>query len=133
MLLRAAGLCFSADEFGVLIGGMAVLDDSAVDDWMGNTAYEDYTADDLPVVNFWDTVRRFTTTERSALLKFVHGCPHAPSRGFAFLRGYGGAVHRCTIRRCPAPSPDSEAREAHPRAQTCFNKLNLPGYETRAE
>jgi len=42
-------------------------------------------------------------------------------------------LFKFTIRRCRTPLPESEAREAYPRAQTCFNTLILPGYETLLE
>lgn len=74
-------------------------------------------------------MQRWAPPERAALLAFAHGSDHAPSRGFAFLRGYHGSVHRFTIRRVNASvGTHDQRREAYPRAQTCFNVLLLPAY-----
>lgn len=132
-LLKAAGHCFTAVEFGVLIGGIDVLEDDEVNDWEENTDYVDYLSVDEPIRNFWLVVRRLTSRDRQALLRFATGCPHVPARGFALLRGYDGEVHKFSIMRVPTPSQWSEDPCAYPRAHTCFNQLRLPAYSTYGE
>jgi len=133
-LLAAAGKCFSAKEFGVLISGIDVFDDGMVDDLQQYTRYEGYEASDDAIISFWRMVRhRFNQKQRTAFLTFAHGCPRIPARGFQHLAGYNGAVHQFTIVWVESPAEGSELREAYPRAQTCFNKLFLPAYRTEAE
>lgn len=133
-LLSTCGICFSAEEFGVLIAGVAELDLAAVNDWEAHTNFRGYRPDDLVVRHFWSVVRNaFIPRERAALLRFVHGSFCVPARGFASLQGYAGGLHPFTLVRCPAPADGSEARQAYPRAQTCFNTLHLPSYSTVAE
>eukprot|EP00747_Dinoflagellata_sp_TGD_P145168 gnl/TRDRNA2_/TRDRNA2_176568_c0_seq11.p1 gnl/TRDRNA2_/TRDRNA2_176568_c0~~gnl/TRDRNA2_/TRDRNA2_176568_c0_seq11.p1 ORF type:complete len:180 (+),score=26.34 gnl/TRDRNA2_/TRDRNA2_176568_c0_seq11:271-810(+) len=133
-LLAAAGRCFSANEFGIMISGINVFDDEMLNDLQQHTRYEGYEASDDAIISFWRVVRhRFSSKQRAALLTFVHGCPRIPARGFQHLPGYNGAVHQFSIVWVESPTDGSELREAYPRAQTCFNKLFLPAYGTEAE
>jgi len=133
-LLTAASKCFSAEEFGDLIGGPIGFSSAAVDNWQNNTRYEGYNAVDSTIIIFWMVVRfRFDPMQRSALLRFVHGCARMPPQGFGHLRGCDSDVILFTVARVETPSESSEERLSYPRAQTCFNRLWLPAYQTEDE
>ena len=51
-LLAAAGKCFSANEFGIMISGINVLDDEMLNDLQQHTRYEGYKASYAAVVSF---------------------------------------------------------------------------------
>merc|ERR1712012_894285 len=110
-LLVAAGHCFSAKEFGILISGIEIFDDHAVDDLQRHTSYQGYLSSDFAILCFWNVVRHhFDPAQRAALLSFVHGCPRIPARGFKHLLGYDGAVHQFTVSKMGTPAGGSELR-----------------------
>ena len=120
MLLRTAGKLFSAEEFRQLIAGIAEIDSLVLDDWQEHTQYA--------VKAFWQSKlsgqfyeKRVSPEDRGALLRFVHGSPRAPARGFSSLLGCNGNIHRFSLVKAEA-----EVHNAYPRTQTCFNKLFLP-------
>ena len=84
-----------------------------------------------PVVWLWRFVRSMPESGRRGLLRFVTGSSAPPARGFAWLKGYNGALHPFTVRKV-APVANNHASRL-PRGQTCFNTLHLPAYATEAE
>eukprot|EP00747_Dinoflagellata_sp_TGD_P145167 gnl/TRDRNA2_/TRDRNA2_176568_c0_seq10.p1 gnl/TRDRNA2_/TRDRNA2_176568_c0~~gnl/TRDRNA2_/TRDRNA2_176568_c0_seq10.p1 ORF type:complete len:280 (+),score=50.43 gnl/TRDRNA2_/TRDRNA2_176568_c0_seq10:110-841(+) len=58
VLLAAAGKCFSAKEFGVLISGTDVFDDEMLNDLQRYTRYAGYEASDAVIISFWSIIRR---------------------------------------------------------------------------
>ena len=63
---------------------------------------------------------RFTNEQRLRLLQFVTGTSSIPYEGFKALRGANGSRRFCIAK--------SGTKNMLPRAQTCFNRLELPPY-----
>lgn len=116
----------------MLIHGLPEID---VSDWMANTEYsglfarmEEGKIDYKPVCEwFWDIVGEMEMERQARLLQFVTGTAGVPARGFSALQGYDGdlrmfCIHGVSLANC-----------LYPRAHTCFNRLDLPLYESKSD
>ncbi|KAI5752762.1 hypothetical protein M8J77_020098 [Diaphorina citri] len=111
---------FDEHELELLMCGIQHID---VKDWKQNTLYKgDYHANHIVVQWFWRVVLSFSNEMRSRLLQFVTGTSRVPMNGFKELYGSNGP-QMFTIEKWGSP-------ENFPRAHTCFNRLDLPPYET---
>jgi hypothetical protein len=64
---------------------------------------------------------------KARLLQFVTGTSGVPALGFGFLQGSDGNVRKFTIHSVHVGIC------IYPRAHTCFNRIDLPMYETKDE
>ncbi|XP_022815754.1 E3 ubiquitin-protein ligase NEDD4 isoform X4 [Spodoptera litura] len=111
---------FDEHELELLLCGIQHID---VRDWRANTLYKgDYHANHLVVQWFWRVVLSFSNEMRSRLLQFVTGTSRVPMNGFKELYGSNGP-QLFTIEKWGAP-------DNYPRAHTCFNRIDLPPYES---
>ncbi|XP_026492377.1 E3 ubiquitin-protein ligase NEDD4 isoform X5 [Vanessa tameamea] len=111
---------FDENELELLLCGIQHID---VRDWRANTLYKgDYHANHLVVQWFWRVVLSFSNEMRSRLLQFVTGTSRVPMNGFKELYGSNGP-QLFTIEKWGSP-------ENYPRAHTCFNRIDLPPYES---
>ncbi|XP_028032266.1 E3 ubiquitin-protein ligase NEDD4 isoform X5 [Bombyx mandarina] len=111
---------FDEHELELLLCGIQHID---VRDWRANTLYKgDYHANHLVVQWFWRVVLSFSNEMRSRLLQFVTGTSRVPMNGFKELYGSNGP-QLFTIEKWGSP-------ENYPRAHTCFNRIDLPPYES---
>ncbi|XP_060805534.1 E3 ubiquitin-protein ligase NEDD4 isoform X5 [Amyelois transitella] len=111
---------FDEHELELLLCGIQHID---VRDWRANTLYKgDYHANHIVVMWFWRVVLSFSNEMRSRLLQFVTGTSRVPMNGFKELYGSNGP-QLFTIEKWGAP-------ENYPRAHTCFNRIDLPPYES---
>ncbi|XP_062529854.1 E3 ubiquitin-protein ligase NEDD4 isoform X10 [Bombyx mori] len=111
---------FDEHELELLLCGIQHID---VRDWRSNTLYKgDYHANHLVVQWFWRVVLSFSNEMRSRLLQFVTGTSRVPMNGFKELYGSNGP-QLFTIEKWGSP-------ENYPRAHTCFNRIDLPPYES---
>ncbi|KAI0237295.1 E3 ubiquitin-protein ligase NEDD4 [Lamellibrachia satsuma] len=111
---------FDANEVELLMAGIQDID---VNDWKKYTKYRgSYNSNHPVIVNFWKVVCSFNNELRSRLLQFVTGTSRVPMNGFRELYGSNGP--QCfTIEKWGNPTQ-------LPRAHTCFNRLDLPAYDT---
>ena len=120
---------FSANEFEDVIAGLNEPID--VDDWMKHTwylgAYKKHGADHEVVDWFWKWVRSLDVDGRAKLLQFVTGSARVPVGGFGSLQGDDGTLMSFTVDSVP-PS-----MSIYPRAHTCFNRIELPVYESEED
>jgi hypothetical protein len=102
---------------------------------------------------FWACVdSNLNEVQRQRLLQFVTGSDHVPVGGFRELRDHNGCILPFTLRALPRPTKPKPvlvdrilltatsqgARDARARsirsdyaiAHTCFNRLELPRFET---
>jgi len=119
---------FDFQELELLMCGLPHID---MEDWKENTEYsgdfEKY-GPDYPVCQwFWEVVGDFDQEMKARLLQFVTGTSGVPSRGFGVLQGSDGNIRRFTIHGV------SKDICLYPRAHTCFNRIDLPMYETKEE
>jgi len=111
---------FDEGELELLMCGIGSID---VKDWKQNTVYKgDYHPNHMVVQWFWRVVLSFNNEMRSRLLQFVTGTSRVPMNGFKELYGSNGP-QLFTIEKWGPTA-------AFPRAHTCFNRLDLPPYES---
>ncbi|XP_015603684.1 E3 ubiquitin-protein ligase Nedd-4 isoform X2 [Cephus cinctus] len=111
---------FDENELELLMCGIQHID---VKDWKQNTLYKgDYHANHITVQWFWRVVLSFSNEMRARLLQFVTGTSRVPMNGFKELYGSNGP-QLFTIEKWGTPNN-------YPRAHTCFNRIDLPPYES---
>ncbi|KAJ8716968.1 hypothetical protein PYW08_005367 [Mythimna loreyi] len=111
---------FDENELELLLCGIQHID---VRDWRANTLYKgDYHANHIVVQWFWRVVLSFSNEMRSRLLQFVTGTSRVPMNGFKELYGSNGP-QLFTIEKWGS-------HDNYPRAHTCFNRIDLPPYES---
>ncbi|XP_077556906.1 E3 ubiquitin-protein ligase Nedd4 isoform X3 [Haemaphysalis longicornis] len=111
---------FDEHELELLMCGIGQID---VRDWRRHTVYKGgYHANHVVVQWFWRLVLSFSNEMRSRLLQFVTGTSRVPMNGFAELHGSNGP-QPFTLERWGSPTN-------LPRSHTCFNRLDLPMYES---
>ncbi|XP_015254845.1 PREDICTED: E3 ubiquitin-protein ligase NEDD4 isoform X2 [Cyprinodon variegatus] len=114
---------FDENELELLMCGLGDVD---VNDWRQNTKYKGgYCGDHVVIQWFWKTVLLMDAEKRIRLLQFVTGTSRVPMNGFAELYGSNGP-QLFTIEQWGTS-------DKLPRAHTCFNRLDLPPYESFEE
>ncbi|XP_055542084.1 E3 ubiquitin-protein ligase Nedd-4-like isoform X4 [Wyeomyia smithii] len=114
---------FDENELELLMCGIQCID---VNDWKRNTLYKgDYYANYVVVQWFWRAVLSFNNEMRARLLQFVTGTSRVPMNGFKELYGSNGP-QMFTIEKWGTPNN-------YPRAHTCFNRLDLPPYDSYSQ
>uniref|UniRef100_A0A8C9DN16 E3 ubiquitin-protein ligase NEDD4 n=1 Tax=Prolemur simus TaxID=1328070 RepID=A0A8C9DN16_PROSS len=114
---------FDENELELLMCGLGDVD---VNDWREHTKYKNgYGANHQVIQWFWKAVLMMDSEKRIRLLQFVTGTSRVPMNGFAELYGSNGP-QSFTVEQWGTP-------EKLPRAHTCFNRLDLPPYESFEE
>ncbi|KAH9095016.1 hypothetical protein LEN26_017969 [Aphanomyces euteiches] len=124
---------FDYQELELLICGVPKID---VDDWQRHSdiKYLDFdhpSKGELKVIEwFWSIVSEFTQDQRARLLQFVTGTSRVPVEGFKGLLSNDGRVRRFGIQMVGRGVPPTGL---YPKAHTCFNRIDLPLYNTKEE
>jgi len=113
---------FHEAELELLIGGLSKID---LDDWRLNTKLKNCNAQTPLIVWFWDIVKSYDEDKRARLLQFVTGSPRVPIQGFKALQGVNSELRLFTIHMIRNGNTDNL-----PKSHTCFNRIDLPPYET---
>ncbi|XP_032070461.1 E3 ubiquitin-protein ligase NEDD4-like isoform X3 [Thamnophis elegans] len=114
---------FDENEVELLMCGLGDVD---VNDWRQHAIYKNGYCPNHPVIQwFWKAVLLMDAEKRIRLLQFVTGTSRVPMNGFAELYGSNGP-QLFTIEQWGSP-------EKLPRAHTCFNRLDLPPYDSFEE
>ncbi|XP_074603844.1 E3 ubiquitin-protein ligase Nedd4 isoform X2 [Brevipalpus obovatus] len=114
---------FDENELELLMCGIGQID---VKDWKSHTVYKGgYHGNHIVIQYFWRVVLSLSNEMRSRLLQFVTGTSRVPMNGFKELYGSNGP-QPFTIEKWGAPNN-------LPRSHTCFNRLDLPPYESYQE
>ncbi|KAI9912290.1 hypothetical protein PsorP6_008993 [Peronosclerospora sorghi] len=125
---------FDYQELDFYLSGLPTLN---LIDWQNNSLVRHAAPDsdserigrELEVIHwFWDVVGTFTDEQRARLLQFATGCSRVPVEGFRALTSASGIVHPFTLQMVPVGTPPLGMC---PRAHTCFNRIDLPVYETK--
>ncbi|KAK1343258.1 hypothetical protein QTO34_016036 [Cnephaeus nilssonii] len=113
----------TSDPSQLIIGGLDKID---LSDWKSNTRLKHCAADSNIVRWFWQAVETFDEERRARLLQFVTGSTRVPLQGFKALQGSTGAAgpRLFTIHLIDANTDNL------PKAHTCFNRIDIPPYET---
>ncbi|KAL3876572.1 hypothetical protein ACJMK2_034407 [Sinanodonta woodiana] len=114
---------FDERELELMIGGLGKID---IDDWKLHTRLKHCTPDSNIVKWFWRSVEGFDDEARARLLQFVTGSSRVPLQGFKALQGSTGAAgpRLFTIHQIDVSTDNL------PKAHTCFNRIDIPPYET---
>ena len=119
---------FDFQELELLMCGLPEID---LEDWKNNTEYSgefDRVGPNHETCRwFWEVVEEFDQEMRARLLQFVTGTSGVPSRGFGVLQGNDGNIRRFTIHGVEIGIC------LYPRAHTCFNRIDLPLYESKKD
>jgi len=126
---EAALTVFDANELELSLCGLPTID---MEDWKMHTSYsglyETKQRNANPVKWFWEVVEKdFDQEMRARLLQFVTGTSGVPARGFSVLQGIDGNIKKFTVH-----GVDKKAY-LYPRAHTCFNRIDLPNYNSKSE
>jgi len=125
-LLTKLRACCTVADVQLLLCGAADID---ADEWQAATVYDPPEfGDSEQAAWFWALVREMSAEERSTVLYFCTGSVRPPATGFTNLMGYHGSQQRFTL----ASIHGAEAGRL-PTASSCFNKMYLPAYPTKAE
>ncbi|KAK7112097.1 E3 ubiquitin-protein ligase SMURF2-like [Littorina saxatilis] len=114
---------FDEKELELMIGGLGKID---LEDWKKHTRLKHCTWDTDIVRWFWRSVNSFDDEMRARILQFVTGSSRVPLQGFKALQGSTGAAgpRLFTIHQVDINTNNL------PKAHTCFNRLDIPPYET---
>ncbi|KAJ8599145.1 hypothetical protein CTAYLR_008303 [Chrysophaeum taylorii] len=103
----------------------------SVDEWRRCTVYNGVFAElgaRHPVIeNFWGVVAGWDDRKRATLLQWATGSSCCPIGGLAQLQGRDGALRPFTLTSVEL------SQAAYPKSHTCFNRIDLPLYRTRAD
>eukprot|EP00501_MAST-03F_sp_TOSAG23-6_P001473 GSMAST32.ASY1.ANO1.1531.1 assembled CDS len=117
---------FDPTELAMVLAGLPRID---VADWEAHTTYVEPFDKEHEVVRwFWSIVEDLSHEQRARMLQFTTGSSRVPVTGFVALKSHNGKSCCFTI----APLKDSQMNP-YPVAHTCFNRLDLPVYQTREE
>ncbi|XP_063234508.1 E3 ubiquitin-protein ligase SMURF1 isoform X2 [Bacillus rossius redtenbacheri] len=114
---------FDEREIELVIGGLGSID---ITDWQNNTRLKHCTPDTPVVKWFWQIMEEYGEEMRARVLQFVTGSSRVPLQGFKALQGSTGAAgpRLFTIHVIDVPV------ENLPKAHTCFNRIDIPPYES---
>uniref|UniRef100_T1JG98 E3 ubiquitin-protein ligase n=1 Tax=Strigamia maritima TaxID=126957 RepID=T1JG98_STRMM len=114
---------FDERELELVIGGLGKID---LQDWKMNTRLKHCTPDSNIVKWFWAAIESYEEEMRARVLQFVTGSSRVPLQGFKALQGSTGVAgpRLFTIHQIDASTDNL------PKAHTCFNRIDIPPYET---
>ncbi|KAJ0407736.1 hypothetical protein P43SY_009073 [Pythium insidiosum] len=114
---------FDHQELELLICGIPDID---VQDWKNNTIYVG-ERDEKVTAWFWNVIDEFSNEQKARLLQFTTGSARVPVQGFKALTMNDGRI-------CPfAIQCVSKDECLYPRAHTCFNRIDLPKYDSEKD
>lgn len=105
----------NADDLQIALCGRLDLDFAAL---RSSAVYEGFTPSSPQILWLWDCLLNMTEQEKRSFLNFVTGSERAPVRGLASLKF------------CVQKNGDDSDRL--PTSLTCFSRLLLPEYATKA-
>lgn len=119
---------FDFQELELLMCGLPEIE---MEDWQQQTEYSGEYDREGPnhqaCLWFWEVVTEYDHEMKARLLQFVTGTSGVPARGFGSLQGNDGNVRKFTIHGVTLETC------LYPRSHTCFNRIDLPLYETKED
>ena len=111
-----------------MLSGLPNID---VDEWAAQTRYRGAFATQKSghtvVKWFWEALRSFSPEQRAQLLQWTTGHARVPVQGFSHLQGRDGVLRKFTLTSVEL------TQAVYPRAHTCFNRIDVPLYETKQD
>ncbi|KAJ8598540.1 hypothetical protein CTAYLR_001345 [Chrysophaeum taylorii] len=121
-------MLLSAHELELTLCGIPELD---VSKWKQSTnyrgAFEEAGADHQVVKWFWAVLEDWDHKKRASLLQWCTGTSALPVQGFGSLQGRDGEIRKFTL------TSVALSQACYPRSHTCFNRIDLPLYKSKAE
>jgi len=114
---------FDERELELLICGLGKID---ISDWRSHTKLKHCTTGHPVIMWFWEVVESYDEEKRARLLQFVTGSSRVPVQGFKALQGSTGSNGP----RLFTINVTESSTNSLPKAHTCFNRLDLPNYES---
>lgn len=90
--------------------------------------YDGYNGDEAVIGWFWEIVRSYGQEGYRNLLHYCTGSMRVPILGFSKLETSHGHIKKFSIRKVEYCQDN-----LFPKSYTCFNRLNLPNYESKEE
>lgn len=130
---------FDYQELELMLCGIPTID---IDDWKANAHIrfiKDEDSKKLKITTerqeevvgwFWTVVESMAPEERARLLQFATGTSRVPVEGFRGLTSSSGIIHQFTIQLVLR---GDSAAGLFPKAHTCFNRIDLPMYQSMEE
>ena len=114
-------------EFELILNGRPFID---IDDWKQNPIYQGkYSVKHKTIKWFWKILNNLTQEELSKFLQFSTGTQRVPIGGFESLESNRGEIARF----CIVSVPFVTKKQNFIRAHTCFNRIDLPIYNTEEQ
>ncbi|KAF0986929.1 hypothetical protein HZS_2164 [Henneguya salminicola] len=123
-MIPSPWLAFIDDkELELLMCGIQSYD---LQDWRRHTIYKKgYDPNSLQIIWFWEAVKKMEPQDKARLIQFTTGTSRIPATGFSDLFG--------SITRQPF-CIEKWGKPSHlPRSHTCFNRIDLPPYNSYEE
>ncbi|CCI40517.1 unnamed protein product [Albugo candida] len=99
-----------------------------VDDWKTHSVIHPPNFANSDVVRwFWEVLHDLNQEERARFLQFSTGSSRVPVQGFRALTSFDGRLCPFNIR------PIADQSRGFPKVHTCFNRIDLPVYQSKAE
>lgn len=116
---------FDYQELELLLCGLPRID---IKDWQAHTRYSGiYNKDHEVVVWFFEVLGTWEDERKARLLQYATGSSHVPVEGFRALQSHDGKLCHFCLKSI------SRDHAMYPIAHTCFNRMDIPVYETKAE
>lgn len=101
-----------------------------MDDWKQNTKYQGkYSSKHKTIKAFWAVMYTLSQEELSQFLQFSTGSQRVPIGGFETLQSNRGE----TAKFCITSIPHDSKKKNFIRAHTCFNRIDLPMFNTEEQ
>lgn len=98
-------------------------------DWKENTEYKGHYYRTHQIVTwFWEVLEELDQPTLAKFLQFCTGSQRTPVEGFRKLESNRGNCSKFCIE-----SVQFNMQNPYPKAHTCFNRLELPLYETKED
>lgn len=116
---------YSVDEFEMVLNGLPFID---LADWEYHTNYKgSYYKNHQVIKWFWQTMKELDQEQLAKFYQFCTGSTHPPVEGFRSLQSNRGELHKFNVESVKLTSGTGM------KAHTCFNRLELPMYNSREQ
>ncbi|EGR30889.1 hypothetical protein IMG5_121350 [Ichthyophthirius multifiliis] len=114
---------FQSHELEMILNGITFIN---LDDWKNNTEYKgNYSSEHQVVKWFWQILSELNQQQLSRFLQFCTGCSQTPIEGFKKLESNRGDYQKFVIQQV-----EYDIKYPYPKSHTCFNRLELPMYQS---
>ena len=122
---------FTVEEFNFILSGQAIIN---INDWKSNTIYKGKYKEKSPIIQlFWEVLNELNNEQLLQFYKFCTGSNRLPIDGFCSILGPKKKMMKFTIDSGKDVIFNFKGGHKLITAQTCFNSISLPNYESKEE